>query len=121
MKRANKVHNQNNEGQPPAEFVEKRPKAEGNTGQTTVTDTQGSKEASSALSRVREAAKRDSKLQFSNLLHHVNVDLARLVGRDVSALGKAAQRAAGDERTCAIVGEMMDTMRSAGSSKCPKL
>jgi group II intron reverse transcriptase/maturase len=71
------VHNPNNEGQPPAEFVEKRPKAEGNSGQTTVTDTQGSKEASSALSRVREAAKRDSKLQFSNLLHHVNVDLLR--------------------------------------------
>ena len=71
------VHNLNNEGQPPAEFVEKRPKAEGNTGQATVIDTQGSKEASSALSRVREAAKRDSKLQFSNLLHHVNIDLLR--------------------------------------------
>jgi RNA-directed DNA polymerase len=71
------VHNLSKEGQPPAEFVEKRPKAEGNTGQTTVTDTQGSKIASSDLFRVREAAKRDSKLQFSNLLHHVNVDLLR--------------------------------------------
>jgi len=71
------VHNLNIEGQPPAEFVEKRPRAEGNTGEATVFDTQGSKEASSALSRVREAAKRDSKLQFSNLLHHVNVDLLR--------------------------------------------
>lgn len=71
------VHNPNNEGQPPAEFVERRPKAEGNSGQATVIDTQGSKIASSALSRVREAAKRDSKLQFSNLLHHVNVDLLR--------------------------------------------
>ena len=71
------VHNLKIEGQPPAESVERRPKAEGNSGQTTVTDTQGSKEASSALSRVREAAKRDSKLQFSNLLHHVNVDLLR--------------------------------------------
>ncbi|MFA4846377.1 MAG: group II intron reverse transcriptase/maturase [Patescibacteria group bacterium] len=71
------VHNLNNEGQPPAEFVEKRPKAEGNTGQATATDTQGSKIASSELSRVREAAKRDSKLQFSNLLHHINVELLR--------------------------------------------
>ena len=71
------VHNLNIEGQPPAEFVERRPKAEGNSGQATAIDTQGSKEASSALSRVREAAKRDSKLQFSNLLHHVNVDLLR--------------------------------------------
>jgi group II intron reverse transcriptase/maturase len=71
------VHNLNNEGQPSAEFVERRPKAEGNSGQATVTGTQGPKEASSALSRVREAAKRDSNLQFTNLLHHINVDLLR--------------------------------------------
>jgi len=71
------VHNLKIDGQPPAEFVEKRPKAEGNSGQTTVIDTQGSSGASSALSRVREAAKRDSKLQFSNLLHHVTIDLLR--------------------------------------------
>lgn len=71
------VLNLNNVGPPPAELVEKRPKAEGNTGQTTVTGTQGSEAASSGLSRVREAAKRDSKLQFSNLLHHVNVGLLR--------------------------------------------
>jgi len=32
---------------------------------------------SSALDRVREAAKRDSKQQFTNLLHHVTVDLLR--------------------------------------------
>ncbi len=71
------VYNLNIEGQLPAEFVEKRPKAEGNSGQATVTDTQGSKAASNALPRVREAAKRDSKLQFSNLLNHVTVDLLR--------------------------------------------
>lgn len=71
------VHNLKIEGQLPAEFVEKRPKAEGNTGQTTVTGTQVPKSASSGLSRVRKAAKRDSKLQFSNLLHHIDVDLLR--------------------------------------------
>jgi len=71
------VHNLKIEGQTPAEFVEKRPKAEGNSGQTTVTGTQGPESALSGLSRVREAAKRDSKLQFSNLLHHVNIDLLR--------------------------------------------
>ena len=71
------VYNLNIEGQLPAEFVEKRPKAEGNSGQATVIDTQGSKAASSALPRVREAAKRDSNLQFSNLLNHVTVDLLR--------------------------------------------
>jgi putative transposase len=42
-------------------------------------------------------------------------DLARLLGRDVSALGKAAQRAAEDERASVIVGEMVHTMKSAGS------
>lgn len=71
------VSNLKTKGQLPEELVEKRPKAEGNTGQTIVTDTQGLEEASSALSRVREAAKRDSKLRFSNLLHHVDVDLLR--------------------------------------------
>jgi len=77
MKRANKGAQPDSKGQPPAEFVERRPTAEGNTGQTTVTGTQGPESALSGLSRVREAAKRDSKLQFSNLLHHVNVDLLR--------------------------------------------
>jgi group II intron reverse transcriptase/maturase len=77
MKRTNKGMQPNDIGQLPAEFVEKRPPAEGNTGQTTVTGTQGLGGASSGLSRVREAAKRDSKLQFSNLLHHISVDLLR--------------------------------------------
>ena len=77
MKRVNKGVQPKNQGQPPAEFVEKRPSAKGNTGQPTVTGTQGPEGTSSGLFRVREAAKRDSKLQFSNLLHHVNVDLLR--------------------------------------------
>ena len=77
VKRANKGIQPNDIGQLPAEFVERRPTAEGNTGQATVTGTQWLEGASSGLSRVREAAKRDSKLQFSNLLHHVSVDLLR--------------------------------------------
>ena len=44
----------NNISQLPAEFVEKRPPAEGNTGKTTATATQGAKEALSGLFRVRE-------------------------------------------------------------------
>ncbi len=32
---------------------------------------------SPALERVREAARRDRKLRFTSLLHHVNVDLLR--------------------------------------------
>jgi len=60
-----------------AELVEKSPSAKGSTGQTTVTNTQRLESASSGLSRVREAAKQDSKLQFNNLLHHVSIDLLR--------------------------------------------
>ncbi len=76
MKRANNDA-QSKTDQPSAEFVEKSPSAEGNFGQTTVTNTQRSEPASSALSRIRDAAKRDSKLQFNNLMHHVNIDLLR--------------------------------------------
>jgi RNA-directed DNA polymerase len=60
-----------------AEFVEKRTSAKGNTGETTVTNTQRLEPASSGLPGVREAAKKDSKLQFNNLLHHVTIDLLR--------------------------------------------
>ena len=77
MKRANNGAQPDSYGQPLAEFVERRPTAEGNSGRTTVTGTQGPEPASSGLSRVREAAKRDSKLKFTNLLHHVTVDLLR--------------------------------------------
>lgn len=42
-------------------------------------------------------------------------DLARLLGRDVSALGKAAQRIVEDKSYRVIVQEMVDTMKSAGS------
>lgn len=73
MKRTNNGA-QPEHGQPPAEFVERRPSAKGNPGQTTVTGTQGSEAASSALGRVREAAKRDKRLRFTNLLHHVSVE-----------------------------------------------
>ncbi len=65
------------DGQPPAESVEKRHPTKGNPGQATVTCTQRQKSASSALARVREAARRDSKQRFTSLLHHVNVGLLR--------------------------------------------
>ena len=55
VKRANKGA-QPEMGQPPAEFVEKRPWAKGNPGQTAVTDTQRSGAALSRLGRVRETA-----------------------------------------------------------------
>jgi len=77
MKRTNKGAQPQHTGQPPAESVEKRTVAEGNPGQATATGTQGPQAASSALDRVREAARRDAKQRFTNLLHHVKVDLLR--------------------------------------------
>lgn len=76
MKRTNKGTQPHN-GQPPAESVERRPVAEGNPEQTTAAGTQGPHTASSALDRVREAARRDAKQQFTNLMHHISTELLR--------------------------------------------
>ena len=51
--------------------------AEGNPAQATACGTQRPEGALSALDRVREAARRDAKQRFTNLLHHVKVDLLR--------------------------------------------
>lgn len=77
MKRTNKGAQPGNNGQPPAESVERRPVAKGNAVQAPVSGTQGSQGASSGLDRIREAARRDAGQRFTNLLHHVNVDLLR--------------------------------------------
>jgi len=77
LKRTNKGAQPIQYGQPPAESVERRPVAKGNSVQTTMTDTLRSEPVLSALDRVREAAKRDSTLRFTSLLHHVTVDLLR--------------------------------------------
>lgn len=75
MKRTNNGVQLQINGQPLAEFVEKRPPAKGNSDQTTVTSTQRLESTSSGLGRVREAAKRDKNLRFTNLLHHIDTDL----------------------------------------------
>lgn len=77
MKRTNKGAQPQYDGQPPAESVEKRTVAEGNPEQATACSTQGLEVASSALDRVREAAQREAKQRFTNLLHHLKVDLLR--------------------------------------------
>lgn len=77
VKRTNKGAQPVQHGQPPAESVERRPVAKGNSVQTTMTGTLRPEAMSSALDRVREAAKGDSKLRFTSLLHHVTVDLLR--------------------------------------------
>jgi group II intron reverse transcriptase/maturase len=77
MKQTNKGVQPQRNGQPPAEFVERRNVAEGNPGQTTATGTQSPQAALIGLDRVREAVRRDAKQRFTNLLHHVKVDLLR--------------------------------------------
>ena len=74
MKRMNKGEQPNISGQTLSEFVEKSPPAKGNLVHTTVTSTQGLESASSGLDRVREAAKRDKDLRFTNLLHHIDIE-----------------------------------------------
>jgi RNA-directed DNA polymerase len=63
----------NKSGNPLAEGMEGSRSAEENTEQTTASQTQSWGEALSGLRGVREAAKKDKRLQFTALLHHVSV------------------------------------------------
>src|SRR5437763_1950112 len=63
----------NKSGNPLAEGMEGRRLAKENTEQTTASQTQSWGNALSGLRGVREAAKRDKRLQFTALLHHVSV------------------------------------------------
>ncbi len=65
----------NKSGKPLAEGVEGRRPTKENTEQTTASRTQSWGDASSGLGGVREAAKRDKRLRFTALLHHVSVRL----------------------------------------------
>ena len=65
----------NKDGKPSAEGAEGRRSAKENSGQATATQTQSWGNALSGLHRVREAAKKDKRLQFTALLHHVSVPL----------------------------------------------
>src|SRR6516164_10077402 len=58
-----------------AEGAEGRRSTKENSGQTTASQTQSWGNALSGLHRVREAAKKDKRLQFTALLHHVSVSL----------------------------------------------
>jgi RNA-directed DNA polymerase len=67
----------NKGGRPTAEVVEGRPLAKENTEQSNQRRTQSRESGSSGLERVREVAKKDGKVRFTALLHHVTVDLLR--------------------------------------------
>lgn len=64
-------------GEKPAESVEQRGLTEGNTQQAPTGGTQRPSKVSCGLLGVREAARRDRKLRFTALLHHVTVQLLR--------------------------------------------
>ena len=65
----------NNGGPPPAESVEERGSAKGNTFQLTAYRTQSRKGVSLELEGVRRVARRDKDLRFTALLHHVTEPL----------------------------------------------
>jgi len=68
----------NNAGDDPAaEAVEGRRSTEGNTLPEAASRTQSRTDASIALQRVREVARRDKRARFTALLHHVAVDRLR--------------------------------------------
>ena len=69
----------NNAGQPAAEGMEGRGLAKGNLLQQNASRTPSRKDAPSALERVRQAAKKDKKLRFTALLHHIyNLETLRM-------------------------------------------
>jgi RNA-directed DNA polymerase len=67
----------NKGGELPAEGTEGRRPAKENTEQTTAPRTQSRSGASSGLLGVREVARKEKRIQFTALLHHVTVPLLR--------------------------------------------
>ena len=69
----------NKAGQPAAEGMEGRGLAKGNLPQQNASRTPSRKDAPSALERVRQAARKDKKLRFTALLHHIyNLETLRM-------------------------------------------
>ena len=65
-----------NKGQPPTEMVEGRSAAKGNAGQDPAPRTQGRTScASMGLEGVRQAARRNRRLRFTALMHHITPQL----------------------------------------------
>lgn len=74
----------NNAGRPAAEAVEERGLPKGNADSSTRPAHSGGAGVSQGLDRVRQAARRDSKMQFTALLHHVDVDRLRAAYRAIN-------------------------------------
>lgn len=68
----------NNAGRPAAEGMEGSGLAKGNSPQQNASRTPSRNDAPSALERIRQTAKKDRKLRFTALLHHIyNLDTLR--------------------------------------------
>jgi len=67
----------NNAAPAAAEAMEGRGGAKGNAVRGSTCQTQSWESVSPALDRIRETAKRDKRVRFTALLHHVTVDLLR--------------------------------------------
>jgi len=67
----------NKTGRPAAELVEPRPGTKGNADRQSTHRAQSRTRVTQALDRVRQAARRRKKEQFTTLLHHINVDTLR--------------------------------------------
>jgi RNA-directed DNA polymerase len=67
----------NKAGIPVAEAMEGRGSAKGNVGQQNASRTQSRSDVPSALDRVRQMAKRDKKVRFTALFHHVTLERLR--------------------------------------------
>ena len=61
----------------PQEVVEERPLTKENREEPNWRRTQSRESKPNGLDRVRQAAKKDKEVQFTALLHHVNIDLLR--------------------------------------------
>jgi len=67
----------NKSDESPAKAVEERPQTKENTRQPNLGRTPSRESRPTGLERVRETAKKDGKLKFTALLHHVSIDLLR--------------------------------------------
>ena len=96
----------NKVGQPAAEGMEGRGLAKGNPLQQNASRTPSRNDAPSALERIRQAAKKDKKLRFTALLHHIyDLDTLRL-----AYLSLKREAAAGvDGETWRHYGESLET------------
>ena len=82
----------NNAASAAAEAMEGRGGAKGNAVRSGTRQTQSWESVSPALDRIRDAARRDKRVRFTALLHHVTVDLLRFVGSSVEETGGAGRR-----------------------------